>query len=47
MKVERLKEIIRALMSSRSYFDLNIRERYNLVHHVLNIMDPGSGNQML
>ena len=39
MKVERLKEIIRALMGSRFYFDLDIRERYNLVLHVLNVMD--------
>lgn len=42
MRVERLKEIIRALMSSRFYFDLDIRERYNLVIHVLNTMDAGT-----
>ncbi len=39
MKVERLKEVVRALMSSQFYFDLSIRERYNLVLHVLNVMD--------
>ena len=39
MRVERVKEIIRALMSSRFYFDLTIRERYSLVLHVLNVMD--------
>ena len=39
MRAERLKEIVRALMSSRFYFDLDVRERYCLVLHVLNIMD--------
>ncbi len=39
VRVEKLKEIIKALMSSRFYFDLSIRERYDLVLHVLNIMD--------
>jgi len=39
MKAERLKEIVRALMGSRFYFDLDIRERYNLVLHVMRIME--------
>ena len=43
MKAERLREIIRALMSSRFYFDLDIRERYDLVVHVLRTMEARSG----
>jgi hypothetical protein len=39
VKAERLKEIIKALMSSRFYFDLDIRERHRLVVHVLRMMD--------
>jgi hypothetical protein len=41
MRAERLKEIVRVLMSSRFYFDLDIRERYDLVVHVLGIMEAG------
>lgn len=43
MKTERLKEIVRALMDSRFYFDLDIRERYNLVVHVMRIMEARAG----
>ena len=39
MKTEWLREIVRTLMGSRFYFDLSIRERYNLVLRVLNAMD--------
>ncbi len=39
MKAERLREIIKALMSSRFYFDLDIRERHCLVVHVLRMME--------
>jgi hypothetical protein len=41
VKAERLKEIVRALMSSRFYFDLDIRERHGLVVHVLRMMETG------
>ncbi len=39
MRAERLKEIIRALMNSRFYFDLDVRERHTLVVHVLRMME--------
>lgn len=39
VKAERLREIVRALMSSRFYFDLDIRERHGLVVHVLRMME--------
>jgi hypothetical protein len=39
VKAERLREIIKALMSSRFYFDLDIRERHCLVVHVLSMME--------
>lgn len=39
MKAERLKEVVRVLMCSRFYFDLDIRERHRLVVHVLAMMD--------
>ena len=39
MRTERLKEIVRALMSSRFYFDLDVRERHCLVLSVLNTMN--------
>jgi hypothetical protein len=34
-----MREIIKALMSSRFYFDLDIRERHCLVVHVLRMME--------
>ena len=43
MRAERLKEVVQVLMSSRFYFDLNIRERYSLVIHVLGIMEARAG----
>jgi hypothetical protein len=43
MRAERLKEIVRVLMSSRFYFDLDTRERYNLVIHVLRMMEARPG----
>lgn len=43
MRAERLKEIVQVLMSSRFYFDLNIRERYSLVIHVLGLMEARAG----
>jgi hypothetical protein len=43
MKAEKLKEVVRVLMSSRFYFDLDIRERYKLVVHVLAMMEAGAG----
>lgn len=39
MRVEHMKEIVRVLMESRFYFDLNLVERYRLVMHVMSIMD--------
>ncbi len=39
MRAEKLKEIIRVLMGSRFYFSLDVRERYQLVIHVLEVMD--------
>jgi len=42
MRAERLKEVVRVLMSSRFYFDLDIRERYELVVHVLAMMESGA-----
>jgi len=39
VKAERLKEIIKALMSSRFYFDLDVRERHRLVAHVMRMME--------
>ena len=39
MRTEKIKEIIRVLMDSRFYLSLNVRERYQLVIHVLEVMD--------
>ena len=41
MKTAKLKEVVRVLMSSRFYFDLDIKERYKLVVHVLAMMETG------
>ncbi len=43
MRAERLKEVVQVLMGSRFYFDLDIRERYSLVIHVLGIMEARAG----
>jgi len=42
MKTEKLKEVVRVLMSSRFYFELDTRERYKLVVHVLAMMESGA-----
>jgi len=42
MKTAKLKEVVRVLMSSRFYFDLDIRERHELVVHVLAMMETGA-----
>lgn len=42
MKAQRLREVVRVLMSSRFYFDLDTRERYKLVVHVLAMMESGA-----
>jgi len=39
MKVENLKEIVKVLMESQFYFDLNLKERHRLVMHVWSIME--------
>ena len=39
MRGEKVKEIIRVLMDSRFYFNLDVRERYKLIIHVLEVMD--------
>jgi len=39
MKTDNFKEVVRALMESRCYFNLNLRERFDLVMHVLKIMN--------
>lgn len=44
MGTENVRDVVRTLMESRFYFDLNLRERFALVLHVLKIMD---GNAML
>ncbi len=39
MRVEYLKEIVKVLMESQFYFDLDLMERYRLVMHVMSIME--------
>jgi hypothetical protein len=39
MRTDNLRDIVKILMESRCYFDLNLRERFALVVHVLKIMD--------
>lgn len=39
MRVEHLKEIIKVLMESQFYFDLDLKERHRLVMHVLSVME--------
>jgi|GEM_PF-1499846 hypothetical protein len=39
MRVDNFKEIIKILMGSRFYFELNLRERLELVMHVLQTID--------
>ncbi|HVN96052.1 MAG TPA: hypothetical protein VMT62_06455 [Syntrophorhabdaceae bacterium] len=39
MESDAKKEIVRILMESRSYFELNPRERLNLVVHVLEMLE--------
>ena len=39
MRTDNLRDIVKTLMESRFYFDLNLRERFALVVHVLKIMD--------
>lgn len=39
MKVDNVREIVRILMESRFYFELNLRERLQLVTHVLQAME--------
>ncbi len=39
MNTETAKEIVKSLMESRFYFELNLRERLNLVLHVLRAME--------
>ena len=39
MRTDNLRDVVKTLMESRFYFDLNLRERLTLVLHVLKIMD--------
>lgn len=39
MRTDNLRDVVKTLMESRFYFDLNLRERFALVLHVLKIMD--------
>jgi hypothetical protein len=39
MRTDNIRDVVKTLMESRFYFDLNLRERFALVLHVLKIMD--------
>jgi hypothetical protein len=39
MRTDNIQDVVKTLMESRFYFDLNLRERFALVLHVLKIMD--------
>jgi hypothetical protein len=41
MKTDAIKEIVKALMESKCYFELTVKERLALVVHVLQIMGNG------
>jgi hypothetical protein len=39
MRTDNIQDVVKTLMESRFYFDLNLRERFALVLHVLKIID--------
>jgi hypothetical protein len=41
MRKDTLQEIVSSLMESPFYFDLNVKERLNLVAHVIRMMHNG------